>query len=128
MTDQLDFGVNWVKGFSVKRASVSMDTFNILHYSTWIISSPTDVALLYHYKNSLKLTMSLVTKYYPKQPQKLVNAELCKLLLSILYNRMLIFSQVLPLICPFCSFLFGIYVLPRSNELRPVRPNNVSVP
>ena len=26
MTDQLDFGVNWVKGFSVRRASVSMDT------------------------------------------------------------------------------------------------------
>ena len=48
MTDQLDFGVNWVKGFSVKRASVSMDTFNILYCSTWIISSPTDVALLYH--------------------------------------------------------------------------------
>jgi hypothetical protein len=27
MTDQLDFGVDWVKGFSVRRASVSMDTF-----------------------------------------------------------------------------------------------------
>ena len=26
MTDQLDFGVNWVKGFSVRRSSVSMDT------------------------------------------------------------------------------------------------------
>jgi hypothetical protein len=31
MTDQLDFGVNWVKGFSVRRASVSMDTFQILY-------------------------------------------------------------------------------------------------
>jgi hypothetical protein len=31
MTDQLDFGVNWVKGFSVRRASVSMDTFKILY-------------------------------------------------------------------------------------------------
>jgi hypothetical protein len=48
MTDQLDFGVNWVKGFSVRRASESMDTFKILHYSTWIISSPAAVALLYH--------------------------------------------------------------------------------
>ena len=26
MTDQPDFGVNWVKGFSVRRSSVSMDT------------------------------------------------------------------------------------------------------
>ena len=33
-----------------------------------------------YYKNSLNLTMSLATKYYPSQPQKLVNAELCKLL------------------------------------------------
>jgi hypothetical protein len=48
MTDQLDFGVNWVKGFSVRRASESMDTFTTLYYSTWIISSPAAVALLYH--------------------------------------------------------------------------------
>ena len=27
MADQLDFGVNWVKDFSVRRASVFMDTF-----------------------------------------------------------------------------------------------------
>jgi len=26
MGDQLDFGVNWVKDFSVRRASVLMDT------------------------------------------------------------------------------------------------------
>ena len=31
MTDQLDFGVNWVKGFSVRRVSVSMDTFWIVY-------------------------------------------------------------------------------------------------
>ena len=36
--------------------------------------------------------MSLVTKYYPLQLQKLVNAELCKLLFfKSFYNRMLIF-------------------------------------
>ena len=33
MTDQLDFVVNWVKGISVRRASVSMDTFKILYYN-----------------------------------------------------------------------------------------------
>jgi len=27
MADQLDFGVTWVKDFSVRRAFVSMDTF-----------------------------------------------------------------------------------------------------
>ena len=48
MTDQLDFGVKKVKVFSVRRASVSMDTFKILYYSTRIISSPAAVALLYH--------------------------------------------------------------------------------
>ena len=31
MTDQLDFEVNWVKGFSVRRVSVSMDTFQIVY-------------------------------------------------------------------------------------------------
>jgi hypothetical protein len=29
MADQLDFGVNWVKDLSVRRASVFMDTFFI---------------------------------------------------------------------------------------------------
>jgi len=33
MTDQLDFGVNWVKDFSVRRASVFMDTFFIHSYA-----------------------------------------------------------------------------------------------
>jgi hypothetical protein len=32
-----------------------------------------------YYENSLNLTMSLVTKYYPQQPQKLVNAELSEI-------------------------------------------------
>jgi hypothetical protein len=38
MTDQLDFGVNWVKGFSVRRASsfyVSTTTFFLLHCDEW---------------------------------------------------------------------------------------------
>ena len=48
MTDQLDFSVNWVKDFSVRRASMFMDTFLNSFYSTWIISSPAAVAPLYH--------------------------------------------------------------------------------
>ena len=38
MTDQLDFGVNWVKGFSVRRAFVSMDTnlkFSIIQHGLY---------------------------------------------------------------------------------------------
>jgi hypothetical protein len=46
MGDQLDFGVNWVKDFSVRRTSVFMDTLK--KNSTWIISSPATVAPLYH--------------------------------------------------------------------------------
>jgi hypothetical protein len=65
---------------------------------TFYNSTLADLEISYHlltsiyYKNSLNLTMSLVTKYYPYQPQKLVNAELCKLLfLKSFYNRMLLF-------------------------------------
>ena len=52
-------------------------------------STLADLEISYHlltsiyYKNALNLTMSLVTKYYPQQPQKLVNAYLCKLLFLI---------------------------------------------
>jgi hypothetical protein len=56
MTDQLDFGVKKVKVFSVRRASVSMDTFKILYYSTRIISSPAAVALLYHVMQLVPVT------------------------------------------------------------------------
>ena len=41
MGDRLDFGVNWVKDFSVRRTSVLMDTLK--KKSTWIISSPAAV-------------------------------------------------------------------------------------
>ena len=43
-----------------------------------------------YYKYSLNLAMSLVTKYYPYQLQKLLYAELCKKKFSF-YIRMLIF-------------------------------------
>ena len=33
MADQLDFGVNWVKEFSVRRDSVFMDTFFIFLFN-----------------------------------------------------------------------------------------------
>jgi hypothetical protein len=58
---------------------------------TFYNSTLADLEISYHlltsiyYKNSLNLTMSLVTKYYPYQPQKLVNAELCKLLFLNLF-------------------------------------------
>ena len=46
MADQLDFGVNWVKEFSVRRDSVFMDTFFFIQHG--LCPPPSAVAPLYH--------------------------------------------------------------------------------
>jgi hypothetical protein len=80
--------VNFIRQSMLKLPTHSDFHDLFLNYSTWIIYFPVAVALLYHvmqfynstladletsyhlltsiyYKNSLNLTISLVTKYYP---------------------------------------------------------------
>ena len=61
MADQLDFGVNWVKDFSVRRASVFMNTFlNLLFNMDYILSCRCSPALPCYAVDLVHLTFLLL--------------------------------------------------------------------